>query len=221
MRYSMTDSKGREHVVDSTLSDESAAAIVEAKAKAGDAFCSRILKEYRGRWGWDDRWRAWGHIIAMREHAKRQQQQPAGVAGFHRLVGMMQSAFEAGIEFPKIRFDGLVLSRSGPRSKNPGVIFVMTDGSFFDRSTLGKITPDGLWHRVDRCTDEQEARVRALATDPGEVLAAYGRRTGVCSFCRRELSTKASLAVGYGPICADRFGLPWGDVPEDDSNNGE
>lgn len=32
--------------------------------------------------------------------------------------------------------------------------------------------------------------------------------TGHCSFCQRELTDAGSLEVGYGPICADRWGLP-------------
>jgi len=34
--------------------------------------------------------------------------------------------------------------------------------------------------------------------------------TGNCCFCRRELTDKRSTEVGYGPICADHFSLPWG-----------
>ena len=40
----------------------------------------------------------------------------------------------------------------------------------------------------------------------------YGQRTGKCMFCRRELTTTASTTVGYGPICAERNHLPWGNV---------
>lgn len=45
-----------------------------------------------------------------------------------------------------------------------------------------------------------------------EQAAAFGHRTGRCVFCARTIRTNESLAVGYGPVCADRHGLPWGDV---------
>lgn len=43
--------------------------------------------------------------------------------------------------------------------------------------------------------------------------AAYGKSTEHCVFCGRGLSddrTGCSLEVGYGPVCADKYGLPWG-----------
>ena len=42
--------------------------------------------------------------------------------------------------------------------------------------------------------------------------AAFGHTTHRCVFCARNLSTAESTAVGYGPICADNYGLPWGVV---------
>lgn len=37
-----------------------------------------------------------------------------------------------------------------------------------------------------------------------------GKITSNCCFCSHELSTPESIAVGYGPICAEHYGLPWG-----------
>ena len=36
----------------------------------------------------------------------------------------------------------------------------------------------------------------------------------MCCFCHKELTTKESLAVGYGPLCAEKLGLPWGETAE-------
>lgn len=44
-----------------------------------------------------------------------------------------------------------------------------------------------------------------------EEAAAFGHETHKCVFCHRALSTKESTAVGYGPICAEKHGLPWGE----------
>src|SRR6185436_1560785 len=41
---------------------------------------------------------------------------------------------------------------------------------------------------------------------------AHGHTTGNCSFCARDLTDPRSTSVGYGPICAQHFGLPWGDT---------
>lgn len=43
-----------------------------------------------------------------------------------------------------------------------------------------------------------------------EEAARLGHLTGRCVFCSRKLTDDRSTEVGYGPICADREGLPWG-----------
>ena len=43
-----------------------------------------------------------------------------------------------------------------------------------------------------------------------EQAAQLGHLTGRCVFCSRKLTDDRSTEVGYGPICADREGLPWG-----------
>jgi hypothetical protein len=52
------------------------------------------------------------------------------------------------------------------------------------------------------------AALRAIAEDPVAVAKLYGQATGCCCFCGRELTNGASIAAGYGPICAEGFGLP-------------
>jgi hypothetical protein len=43
-----------------------------------------------------------------------------------------------------------------------------------------------------------------------EAMAVVGKRTGICQFCGRRLTSQESKARGYGPICAANNGLPWG-----------
>jgi len=45
-----------------------------------------------------------------------------------------------------------------------------------------------------------------------EQASAFGRLWGSCVFCSRLLTDERSIAVGYGPVCADHNGLPWGEV---------
>ena len=42
--------------------------------------------------------------------------------------------------------------------------------------------------------------------------AAFGKLYGICIFCSRDLTDERSIAVGYGAVCADNHGLPWGEV---------
>lgn len=43
-----------------------------------------------------------------------------------------------------------------------------------------------------------------------EEAAKFGHLTGTCVFCGRGLTDERSVEVGYGPVCAEREGLPWG-----------
>jgi len=40
--------------------------------------------------------------------------------------------------------------------------------------------------------------------------ARFGKTYGVCINCNRALSDDRSIAVGYGPVCAENQGWPWG-----------
>lgn len=60
-------------------------------------------------------------------------------------------------------------------------------GSFrYERGLLGKVRDE---HRLT----EDEAQ-------------AFGRQHGLCCACARHLDDDRSLAVGYGPVCADHYG---------------
>lgn len=108
----------------------------------------------------------------------------------------------------------LRLSVAGPEARVPGSINVSTAGSFENRTWFGRILKDGQFEASPRAQAPAELidALKAFAADPAGVAAAYGRRTGSCCFCSKELTDGRSVSVGYGPICADRYGLPWGEV---------
>lgn len=89
--------------------------------------------------------------------------------------------------------------------KNPGSLYVKKGGEY-----QGKIGKDG---GFTAARDAQTGIVEALklfALDPARAAFAYGQATGNCCFCARELTDARSVEVGYGPICAGNYGLPWG-----------
>jgi hypothetical protein len=119
------------------------------------------------------------------------------------------------LKWPKVRLqlaDGspLVLSVAGPASKAPGQVN-LTDGGPFGRNVFyGRVSPAGVADLRDLpARNEVVGVLRRLASEPEKVAAEYGKLTGNCCFCNRELSDERSTAVGYGPVCADHFGLPW------------
>lgn len=45
-----------------------------------------------------------------------------------------------------------------------------------------------------------------------EDAAAFGKLYGICIFCSRDLTDERSIAMGYGPVCAENHNLPWGET---------
>ena len=88
---------------------------------------------------------------------------------------------------------------------------------------MGKVTPAGavVWGGMPGPTAELKSKINgllvALATDPAKVAAEHGKLTGKCCFCNRKLDDKRSTEVGYGPICAEHYSLPWGEGAEKQS----
>lgn len=111
------------------------------------------------------------------------------------------------LKWPSVRLNnGVKLRRTGEMSKNPGAINV-----FVESEWVGRITRDGNVRLLLRADEASTlAEIKTFAIDPAQVAAAYGQRYGHCCFCGLELTDHRSVDVGYGPICAEHFGLPWG-----------
>jgi hypothetical protein len=124
-----------------------------------------------------------------------------------RIVAMLHLAKNAGeLRRPKLR----ILTRTGrelstnlatDRSSRPGSVAVVENGGF-----LGWIPKNG---RVSSTTFDPEVveALLAVCEDPLGAATLYGRRTGSCCFCGKELTHKNSIALGYGPICAEKWGV--------------
>lgn len=93
--------------------------------------------------------------------------------------------------------------------KNPGAIYVQLADKYY-----GKVTRDGRFevpNYVTRC-EELERRVAEVGENPSEAGRVHGHKLRWCMFCARELKTVDSLYYGYGPVCADKWGLEWGEA---------
>jgi hypothetical protein len=130
--------------------------------------------------------------------------EPAKAAATVSLAGIT-AAFDKAAETKKapiLRLPGLKLSKAKPNSRNPGAIYVARTGA---DCYLGKIV-DGRWMPTRECTAIDTQKLQDAAKDPLAAAVAYGRETGSCACCGRELSDPVSVERGIGPICADKFG---------------
>jgi len=157
---------------------------------------------------------AWLHILAVEAiNPKQRPGPPAAAEGLD--VTAIKKVFDTAKEHlrrPKIRLqtsDGrsVNFSLAGPRSKNAGCIYVAGANDAY----FGKITPDGRYLSTGVPQTAIDL-VKEFAADPVGTAASYGKLTGSCCFCGLTLTDARSTSVGYGPVCASHFGLPWGDV---------
>jgi hypothetical protein len=123
-------------------------------------------------------------------------------------AGQLLEAFErasaAGLRRPRLHFGEYVVSLAPPGGKNPGALYVKGAGA--EGVYLGKVVGGRLLASRD-CTPEVRDALAQLMSDPAEAVRAYGQRSGSCAICNRQLTERASVERGIGPICAERFGF--------------
>lgn len=137
----------------------------------------------------------------------------------NRIVDIMGEAARR-LKWPVIRFEAggrrYRLSRCSRAAREPGAINVTSDEKGFEaRTYLGRIDLLGTFQPHPSVELEAGTAIAiallALAADPVEQARIYGQRFGHCCFCGLELTDRRSVQAGYGPICADKFGLSWGE----------
>ena len=151
----------------------------------------------------------------------RDAQRPTEVVGdLSRIVTMFDTARQ-NLRHPAIVLDGFRVNIAGGRAREPGSLTVTgverTSPSRFGRGMtrqyFGRVTRAGVWEPSRGAPEGLGAKLRAFAADPAGQAAEYGRLHGSCCFCNRTLTDERSTAVGYGPDCAENYGLPWGTRP--------
>lgn len=150
--------------------------------------------------------RRWGRLTERQLAAvqrcmqRTDKDRPSVAVTVERIEHAFASAKASGVQRPKLNLDTFQFKPAGRGTSNEGAIYVTEHGTY-----LGKIVR-GQFLRVRECTEDQEARVVAVASDPEAAAVAYGHRTGNCAVCNRPLSATGSVDVGIGPICRERMG---------------
>lgn len=84
-----------------------------------------------------------------------------------------------------------------------GYIAIKVDGEY-----VGKLVSAGA-QIILYSAKELLPEIDALLSNPISESALQGKEYGRCCFCNRELDNEGSIFHGYGPICAEKWGLPW------------
>lgn len=154
-----------------------------------------------------DEQRRWVHVLVSDTEARIEQEKAAGPVGL-LVIEMFDHASES-LQFPKVRFLDFVLKRLGERSRTPGAVAIIRK---VDNSFIGRIDRDGVirWLVGMLVVQVIRDRLEAFCKNPVAEAQLEGQYLGSCCFCGLELTDRRSLATGYGPICASKYGLPWG-----------
>jgi hypothetical protein len=138
-----------------------------------------------------------GRRKAVEASAAREVSAPA--IAVTRIEEAFLAAKEAGLKWPKLHLETFVFKPAGV-GKNSGSIYVTERSCYLGRVTAGKFICTAA------CSPEQLDSILAAAADPEAAAKAYGHRTGKCSCCGRPLTAGASIDLGIGPICANKYG---------------
>jgi hypothetical protein len=152
--------------------------------------------------------------VAEREAVEAAAPKVIDETGIRALEALFAKAKGAGLKTPRIRLvteggQRLVVKPAGPSSRYIGQLLV-TDDQGYGGAYFGRISA-GAFVATPAATPEVEAALVEMGKDPAATATAYGRRTSSCCFCGLELTDGRSIFQGYGPICAGKYGLPWGE----------
>ena len=184
------------------------------KLAAGNTseFAQSLVRQYNQRGKLSDK--QWHWVNKLVAELDRPAAPAAPTTDLSGVITLLQDA-KQHLQFPAIRLtasDGtpVVLKVAGDRAKEPGTVNATDGGSYPDNRWFGRIALDGAFKPGRDCTTDVIDVLVRLGSDPATVAAEHGKLTGSCSFCRQPLSDERSTVVGYGPVCAKHFGLPWG-----------
>ena len=137
------------------------------------------------------------------------------VGNFEKVIAMFLKASEKS-KFPKIVLKvggtSIILSLAGAKSiTSAGSVNVKGAGKYPHNAWYGRINPNGTWTPSLKTDPTLQAAIESmlvkLAANPARVAKDYAKLTNNCCFCNKHLEVDESVAAGFGPVCAVKFGL--------------
>jgi hypothetical protein len=149
---------------------------------------------------------AWAHKLACDLLQESQAQDDSEAAQFTRLFDVFKAAKARGLKRLTLRLSGVNVKPN----RDLTMLWVTSqtekvEGDYgLQPKYLGKITPNNLDSRL---ADDVKSVLIEAASDPLTAAIRYGKETGSCSCCGRDLTNAQSIKLGIGPICREKFGL--------------
>ena len=144
---------------------------------------------------------AMAKIAARREEKAVERAASAPKVDVSAIERLFATANASGLKRPVFRADGIEVSQAAASGRNPGALYVKAGGDY-----QGKIA-GGAFLATRTALGSTLGKLLAVAADPLGQAKLYGRLTGSCSCCGRELTDPVSVANGIGPICQRKWGI--------------
>jgi len=144
-------------------------------------------------------WAAIKKVEAKQKERQSERAKKSGAVDIEAIDSLFKTAQSRGLKRPKFVTERLQISLAPSTGVNAGAIYVKDRGEY-----VGKIVGGKFLARREAPADILEL-LRTIAADPKEAAIAYGKATGVCACCGRELTDPASIAAGIGPICESKW----------------
>tara|TARA_R110000868_G_scaffold403456_1_gene680773 strand:- start:11 stop:427 length:417 start_codon:yes stop_codon:yes gene_type:complete len=128
----------------------------------------------------------------------------ASAYSFQGIINAIEAAQNRGLKRIAMRFTDFIVKPS----KYQGKVYVFSHNK--EVNQWGSLSNIYLGWITENATNLGEVSlieaVQNAAEDPLAAAQLYGKHTGSCSCCGRELTREDSIAAGIGPICATKFG---------------
>jgi len=174
-----------------------------------NTFAASLVEQFDDRGSLSEKQTGAAVAMLMKVKASKANKAEAPTVDLSNVAEMFSKAHEA-IKAPKFRFEDLVISRAPDHGVNAGALYVKIEGEYAGKVKEGKFFANNdLFKRSGFKLSAQGVRskLEQISKDPLSAAVAYGRRTGNCACCGRDLTRHDSIERGIGPICAERFGL--------------
>lgn len=133
-----------------------------------------------------------------RERCAAEREASAKAVDLQVIIDLFTTAKTSGYKRPVYRAEGIIISMAPESGVNAGALYIKDA----DKQYLGKVV-DGKYFGKDVANQP----LAIIAEDPREAAIRYGQKTGTCACCGRGLTNHASIELGIGPICAEKWGL--------------
>lgn len=202
--------------IETSLNTTDAIKVIQDDPKASGFGLDLVYKI--ARWGLSPKQADW--LVFLAQESINRSAKPAATVPASTLANVkplfdLFARAHLNLKYPRLRLMDakgrlVVVKLSGPGSKNCGSLNVTNGEKYGDAGAVfyGYVHQDGGVTIKDQGVLDL---LTALASDPAGVAASQGLASGSCVFCGKSLSDSeaGSSEIGFGPVCAAHWNLPW------------